>query len=118
MGDAMGREGKGGQAWLTNHLILRDMVQISYLHKKNAKDFIPAATTNSFIAGAAVANFVPGGTTQNSFDIHVSKRIQDHIELSAEFRQSGGRRLYTSRQDNPRPHLRFNSRCIRSAQPP
>ncbi len=87
MGDAIGREGQGGQAWLTYHLSPREMVQISYLHKKNAKDFVPGATTNGFIAGATVANFVPGGTTQNSFDIHVVKRIQDHIELSAELQQ-------------------------------
>ena len=58
MGDAMGREGKGGQAWLTYHLSPREMVQVSFQHKKVAKDFIPS------------------GTTQNSFDIHVVKRIQ------------------------------------------
>ena len=66
MGDAMGREGKGGQAWLTYHLSPRELVQFSFDHKKNAKDFIA------------------GGTTQNSFDIRVVKRIQEHLELSAE----------------------------------
>jgi Capsule assembly protein Wzi len=66
MGDAMGREGKGGQAWLTYHLSPRELVQVSFDHKKNAKDFIP------------------GGTTQNSFDIRVVKRVQDHLELTGE----------------------------------
>jgi hypothetical protein len=66
MGDAMGREGQGGQAWLTYHLSPRELVQFSFNHKKNANDFIA------------------GGTTQNSFDIRAVKRIQDRLELSAE----------------------------------
>jgi hypothetical protein len=66
MGDAIGREGKGGQAWLTYHLSPRELVQVSFRHKKDAKDFIPS------------------GTTQNSFDIRVIKRLQDHLEISAE----------------------------------
>ncbi len=66
MGDAMGREGKGGQAWLTYHLSPRELVQVSFQHKKVAKDFVPS------------------GTSQNSFDIHVVKRIQNNLELSGE----------------------------------
>jgi hypothetical protein len=66
MGDAMGREGKGGQAWLTYHISPRELVQFSFDHKKDAKDFIA------------------GGTTQNSFDLRAVKRIQDRLELSAE----------------------------------
>jgi Capsule assembly protein Wzi len=66
MGDSIGREGKGGQAWLTYHLSPREMVQVSFLHKKNDKDFIP------------------GGTTQNSFDVRAVKRIRDYVEVSAE----------------------------------
>jgi hypothetical protein len=66
MGDAIGREGKGGQAWLTYHLSPRELVQVSFLHKKNAKDFIPL------------------GTTQNSFDVRAVKRIRDYVEVSAE----------------------------------
>jgi Capsule assembly protein Wzi len=69
MGDAFGREGKGGQAWLTYHLSPREMVQLSYQHKKNAKDFIPS------------------GTTQNSFDLRVVKRIHSQWELSADLQQ-------------------------------
>jgi Capsule assembly protein Wzi len=66
MGDAIGREGKGGQAWLTYHLSPQEYVQASFQHKKDAKDFIPS------------------GTTQNSFDIRAIKRIQEHVEISAE----------------------------------
>jgi predicted secreted hydrolase len=66
MGDAIGREAQGGQAWLTYHLSPREMVQASFRHTKVADDFIPS------------------GTTQNSFDIHIVKRIHDYIELSAD----------------------------------
>ncbi len=66
MGDAIGREGKGGQAWLTYHLSPNEMVQLSYRHAKNAKDFVPS------------------GTTQNSFEIHIVKRLPNHLELSGD----------------------------------
>jgi hypothetical protein len=66
MGDAIGREGQGGQVWLTYHLSPMEMVQASFRHNKVADDFIP------------------GGTTQNSFDIHIVKRILKNAELSAE----------------------------------
>ncbi|HEV2620072.1 MAG TPA: capsule assembly Wzi family protein, partial [Acidobacteriaceae bacterium] len=69
MGDAIGREGQGGQAWLTYHLSPREMVQTSFRHNKVADDFIP------------------GGTTQNSFDVHVVKRLREKVELSAEIQQ-------------------------------
>jgi hypothetical protein len=66
MGDAIGREGQGGQAWLTYHLSPSEMVQTSFRHNKVADDFIPS------------------GTTQNSFDVRVVKRLQNHIEISGE----------------------------------
>ena len=66
MGDAIGREGKGGQAWLTYHLSPQEMVQVSFRHGKVAKDFVPS------------------GTTQNSFEVHAVKRIHDNLELSAQ----------------------------------
>lgn len=69
MGDAIGREGQGGQAWLTYHLSPMEMVQVSFKHSKVADDFIP------------------GGTTQNSFDVHVVKRLNSSLELSAEVQQ-------------------------------
>ena len=64
MGDWMGREAKGGQAWLTYHLSGRESVQIEYLNKKNAKDFV-------------------GGTTQNQFKVEVVKRLRPQLELDA-----------------------------------
>ena len=41
MGDAIGRQGKGGQAWLTYHLSPREMIQTSFRHLKVARDFVP-----------------------------------------------------------------------------
>ncbi len=66
LGDATGREAKGGQAWLTYHLSPREIVQASYRNVKVDQYFIPS------------------GTTQNSFDVRVVKRFQDRLELSAE----------------------------------
>lgn len=63
MGDWIGRESKGGQAWLTYHLSPEEQVQISYRNAKAAKDFIP------------------GGTTQNSFQVSAIKRIQRDFEV-------------------------------------
>jgi hypothetical protein len=39
LGDAIGRESKGGQAWLTYHLPSSEDVQFSYQNAKAAKDF-------------------------------------------------------------------------------
>jgi hypothetical protein len=65
LGDWIGREAKGGQAWLTYHLSGNEWVQFSYLNKKTAKDF------------------VPGGTTQNQFRVDVVKRFGPDIEVNA-----------------------------------
>lgn len=65
MGDWIGREAKGGQAWLTYHLSGNEWVQLSYLNKKTPKDFIPL------------------GTTQNQFTVDVLKRLRKDIELNA-----------------------------------
>jgi hypothetical protein len=70
-GDWVGREGKGGQAWLTYHLSGNEWVQAEYLHKKSAKDFIP------------------GGTTQNQFAVEVVKRLRPDIELNASYQHEG-----------------------------
>jgi len=69
MGDAIGREGQGGQAWLTYHLSPMEMVQASFRHAKVANDFIPS------------------GTTQNSFGVHVVKRLGEALEISADVQQ-------------------------------
>lgn len=63
IGDWIGRESKGGQAWLTYHLSPREDIQFSYRNAKAAKDFIP------------------GGTTQNSFQFSAVKRLHEDFEL-------------------------------------
>ena len=65
LGDWIGREAKGGQAWLTYHLSANEWIQLEYMNKKTPKDFIP------------------GGTTQNQFMIDVVKRLRKDIELNA-----------------------------------
>jgi hypothetical protein len=64
-GDWIGREAKGGQAWLTWHLSPDEFIQAEYLYKKTPKDFIP------------------GGTTQDQLKIEVVKRLRPQIELDA-----------------------------------
>jgi len=61
--DWVGRQGKGGQAWLTWHLSGNEDIQFMY---RNAK---------------ASAQFIPGGTTQNDFEGSVVKRIGKDIEV-------------------------------------
>jgi Capsule assembly protein Wzi len=65
MGDWIGREAKGGQAWLTYHLSGNEWVQLEYLNKKTP------------------FNFIPGGTTQNQFKASVVKRFGREVELNA-----------------------------------
>ena len=72
MGDWIGREAKGGQAWLTYHLSGNEWIQLEYLNKKNPKDFIRSLTPG-----------IPGGTTQNSFKVSVVKRLRPELELNA-----------------------------------
>jgi hypothetical protein len=67
MGDWIGREAKGGQAWLTYHLSGNEWVQLEYLNKKTP------------------SNFIPGGTTQNQFKASVVKRLGKDVELNAWF---------------------------------
>lgn len=64
MGDWIGREAKGGQAWLTYHLNGQEWVELEYLNKKNAKDFV-------------------GGTTQNQVKLTVVKRLRPELEMNA-----------------------------------
>ncbi len=65
MGDWIGREAKGGQAWLTYHLSGDEWVQFSYLNKKTP------------------FNFIPGGTTQNQFKASIVKRLGKEVELNS-----------------------------------
>ncbi len=82
MGDWIGREAKGGQAWITYHLSGDEYVQVEYLNKKNARDFIGIP-----VGDVAVTNtYAQGGTTQNDFKLHVLKRFaHDSVELEGFF---------------------------------
>ena len=62
-GDWVGRQGKGGQAWLTYHLSPQEEIQFQYRRAK------------------ASAEFIPGGTTQNDFGAQVVKRVLKDYEL-------------------------------------
>jgi hypothetical protein len=63
VGDWVGRQDHGGQAWLTYHLSPQEYVQFQY---RNAK---------------ASPLFIPGGTTQNNFTVQAVKRILKDYEL-------------------------------------
>ncbi len=66
-GDWIGREGKGGQAWLTYHLSGNEWIQVSARNQKVAKDF------------------VPGGTTLNDLSFQAVKRISKDFEINGNF---------------------------------
>ena len=66
-GDWMGREAKGGQAWLGYHLSGNELIQVSWRGQKAAKDFIP------------------DGTTLNDVSAQVVKRFGTDVELNANF---------------------------------
>jgi hypothetical protein len=66
-GDWIGREDKGGQAWITYHLSGNEMLQVGVRHQKAAKDFIA------------------GGTTLNDINFKVVKRIGKDFEVNGNF---------------------------------
>ena len=65
LGSWMGREGKGGQVWLTDWLSPKEYIQLGYRNAKVSKTFIP------------------GGTTQNDVNIKAVLRLKDNLELNA-----------------------------------
>ena len=67
----MGREAKGGQAWLTCHLSGNEWVQVNWRRQKAAKDFIP------------------GGTTLNDLGFQVVKRAGRDFEVKGGFTYEG-----------------------------
>jgi hypothetical protein len=71
VGDWVGRQGKGGQAWLTYHLSPREEVQFMC---RNAK---------------ASSEFIPGGTTQNDYAFLVQKRVLKAIEIRGQVQYEG-----------------------------
>jgi hypothetical protein len=71
MGDWIGREAKGGQAWLTWHLSGSQWIQLEYLNKKTP------------------TNFIPGGTTQNQFKAETLLHIHKSIDLDGWIQYEG-----------------------------
>jgi hypothetical protein len=65
LGDWIGREATGGQAWLTWHLRPDQQIQLQYRRAKAADDFIP------------------GGTTQNDLSADVVLRPFKNFEVKA-----------------------------------
>ncbi|HEX4066110.1 MAG TPA: capsule assembly Wzi family protein [Acidobacteriaceae bacterium] len=63
VGDWTGRQGKGGQVWLTYHLSPQEDIQVMYRRAK------------------AAPQFIPGGTTQNDFAVSVRKRFARDYEV-------------------------------------
>lgn len=66
-GDWIGREDKGGQAWITYHLSGNEWLQLSLRNQKAAKDF------------------VTGGTTLNDVTFQAVKRIGHDFEIDGNF---------------------------------
>lgn len=66
-GDWIGREDKGGQAWITYHMSGNEWVQLRARNQKAAKDFIP------------------GGTTLNDIGFQIVKRLHPDVELDGIF---------------------------------
>jgi len=66
-GDWIGREDKGGQAWITYHLSGNEWIQASYRNQK------------------ATTYFIPGGTTLNDISVQAAKRLGKDYQLSGNF---------------------------------
>jgi hypothetical protein len=66
-GDWIGREGKGGQGWITYHLSGNEWIQAGMRRQKVAKDFIP------------------GGTTLSDINFQAVKRIGKDFEINGSF---------------------------------
>lgn len=81
-GDWIGREDKGGQAWITYHLSGNEWIQVSARNQKADKDFIPGSATQT---NGSLNELIPGGTTLNDVGLQVVKRIGKDIEVDGNF---------------------------------
>jgi len=89
-GDWIGREDKGGQAWITYHLSGNEWLQAGYRNQKATDYFIPGSTTvtippKSPGCPTSIACLAPGGTTLNDFNFQVVKRIARDFEVNGNF---------------------------------
>ena len=66
-GDWIGREDKGGQAWMTYHLSGNEWIQVGARNQK------------------ATTYFIPGGTTLNDINFQIVKRIGKDFEINGNF---------------------------------
>ena len=66
-GDWIGREDKGGQAWITYHLSGNEWLQVGLRNQK------------------ATSYFIPGGTTLNDINFQVVKRLGKDFEVNGNF---------------------------------
>jgi hypothetical protein len=81
-GDWIGREGKGGQGWITYHLSGNEWIQVGVRNQKAAKDFIPGSTSQT-IPGTPF--LIQGGTTINDINFQAVKRIGKDFEINGNF---------------------------------
>jgi hypothetical protein len=94
-GDWIGREDKGGQAWITWHLSGNEMIQAGYRNQKATSNFIPGSTTltnpgsTKALPEPCPSNYIscliPGGTTLNDFNFQVVKRFGKDFEVNGNF---------------------------------
>ncbi|HMD76168.1 MAG TPA: capsule assembly Wzi family protein [Terracidiphilus sp.] len=89
-GDWIGREDKGGQAWITYHLSGNEWIQVGVRNQKATKYFIPGSTTQTIPAGSpgcplSTPCLAPGGTTLNDINFQVVKRIGKDFEVNGSF---------------------------------
>jgi len=89
-GDWIGREDKGGQAWITYHLSGNEWLQASYRNQKATSNFIPGSTTVTIPANIAPCPLytpclLPGGTTLNDINFQVVKRFGKDFEVNGNF---------------------------------
>ncbi len=79
--DPIGRDDKGGQAWLTYHFAPEDQLQFSFRNVKADKNFIPGMVPFNYVPGGDAGTYVAGGTTQNQFKVSLVKRLDPDVEL-------------------------------------
>jgi hypothetical protein len=87
-GDWIGREDKGGQAWITYHLSGNEWLQAGYRNQKATSNFIPSATSATYTGDPCSVKspcLPPGGTTLNDFNFQVVKRISREFEVNGNF---------------------------------
>ncbi|MGA3371127.1 MAG: capsule assembly Wzi family protein [Terracidiphilus sp.] len=87
-GDWIGREDKGGQAWITYHLSGNEWLQVGLRNQKATGYFIPGSTDPTYTGTPCSAKspcLPPGGTTLNDINFQAVKRIRKDFEIDGSF---------------------------------